>query len=89
MSGSLLDDGLLLKSMCVFKLCLECFHRGFLFCCLRRTPLGNVENSLESVDSYLGKRVQESRLSVTLLGKRSYGPLICSSRRGKLKLGNL
>ena len=65
--GELLNPGLLLKSWCVFKLFLECFHRRFLFCYLRRTPLGNVENSMESVDSYLGKRVQESRLSVALL----------------------
>ena len=35
---------------------------------LRRTPPGNIENSVESVGSYLGKRVQESRLSVALLG---------------------
>ena len=63
-----LNPGLLSKSMRVFKFCLECFHRGFMFCCLRRIPLGNVENSVESVDSYLGKRFQESLFSVTLLG---------------------
>ena len=34
---------------------------------LRRNPLGDIENSVESVDSCLGKRVQESRLPVSLL----------------------
>ena len=52
--GEPLNPGLLLKSMCVFKLCLECFHRGFLFYCLMRTPLGNVESYVESVDSCWG-----------------------------------
>ena len=66
-AGESLNPGLLLKSRCVFKLCLECFHQGFLFCYLRRTPLGNVESSVESVDSCLGKRVQESQFSVALL----------------------
>ena len=54
--GESLNPRLLLKSWCVFKLCLEYFRRGFLFCCFRRAPLGNVENSMESVDSYLGKK---------------------------------
>ena len=58
-AGKSLNLGLLLKSRCVFKLYLECFHRGFLFYCLRRTPLGNIENSVESVGSCLGERVQE------------------------------
>ena len=46
MSGSLLNPGLLLKSIRVFKLFLEYFYWGFLFCCLRRTPPGNIENSV-------------------------------------------
>ena len=54
--GESLNPGLQLKSMCVFKLCLECFHRGFLFCCLRRILLGNIEKSVESVDSCLGEK---------------------------------
>ena len=53
--GELLNPGLLLKSRCVLKLFLECFHRGFQFCYLRKIPLRNVEKSVESIDSYLGK----------------------------------
>ena len=49
-----LNSGLLLgmkstKSMHIFKPCLECFRLEFLFCCLRRNPLGNIDfgSSLE------------------------------------------
>ena len=35
---------------------------------LRRNLLGDIENSMESVDSCLGKRVQESWFLVALLG---------------------
>ena len=44
-------------------------------CCLRRTLLGNVEISMESVDFFLGKRVQEAWLLVALLGSRSWTDL--------------
>ena len=47
--GELLNPGLVLKSRYVFKLCLECFHWGFLFCYLRRNPLGDIENSVGSM----------------------------------------
>ena len=69
-AGELLNPGLLLKSWCVFKLYLERFHQKFLFCCLRRTLLVNIENFVESVDSCLWKRVLEPRLSVSLLGSK-------------------
>ena len=45
-AGQSLNPGLLLRSWCVSKLGLEYFYQGFLFCCLRRTPLGNIENSV-------------------------------------------
>ena len=65
MSGSLLSPGLVLKSMCVFKLCLECFHWGFLFRCLRRTSLGNIEN----FGDFTGEK-SSGILEVDLAGKR-------------------
>ena len=39
-AGESINLGLLLKSRCVFKIFLECPHRGFPVL-LRRTPLGN------------------------------------------------